>query len=138
MDIARIKSPKAQTLTTLTSANVILSELLFEDSSGVVKANTSSGSITVSEAGYYLVIFDALVTGAGAPFIALSGNGFSAALSGIEFLQFDADATGVSKGRMVLLQMVAGADVGLFASNPSGVTLTFLCTLGVVKMADVG
>jgi hypothetical protein len=134
MDIAKIQSPSAQTVQVGT-ANIILSELLFEDPDGVVDANPSGSSISVAQAGHYLVTYEAYVVGTGDQFLYLAGNGFTAGLT--DFLNFNGDALGISHGRAVVVQASAGANIGLQAINSGAGAVTYLCALGVALLAKL-
>lgn len=133
-DIAKIKSPSAQTVAPGT-AYIVLSERLFE-SEGVVDANTSGSTISVSEAGFYLVTVEAYEVGAGDQFLFLTGNGFTATTN--DTLAFVGDTLGVSHGRGVVVKADAGANFGLQALNSGGGNVTYICALGICRLGVVG
>lgn len=134
MDIGKIKSTGPQTVAPGT-ANINLNELVF-DSEGVVDANASGSTISVSEAGYYLFVWEGLVVGTGDQTLYLTGSGISGADTGLEYIFFPGDALSVCQGKAVVLHCTAGAIVGLQALNSGGGNVTYLCSLGVVKVAD--
>jgi hypothetical protein len=135
MDIAKIKSPSAQTVAP-GLAYIVMSEKLFEGADSVVHANPSASSISVDEAGYYLVIWEAMAFGTGLQTVYITGTGFSASVTDV--ISFVGDAAGMSHGRSIIVQATARANFGIQVINSGAGNVTYLCALSAAKLADVG
>lgn len=133
-DIAKIRSPGAQTVAP-GLAYIVLSERQFE-SEGAVDGNTSGSSISVSEAGFYLVTFEVYEVGAGEQIAFLAGNAFTSTAN--DFIAFVGDALGVSHGRTVIVRADAGANFAIQVLNNGGGNVTYTCALAVCRLGAVG
>lgn len=133
MDVAKIKATAAQSIPTgvLTTITNMTTEV-YEQGTTVV-ADTTSSVIQLTEAGFYLVTFDATVIGDGQHLLYLLGNGF--APTGTEVLEFFGTANGVVHGRVLIMRADSRAFLRLAAQHNGGANRDYTCTLCVAKLA---
>lgn len=135
MDIGKIKSIGPQTVAP-GNANIALNELVFEDPNGSVDANASGSTLSLSEPGYYLFVWECKVVGTGDQILYLAGDGIATTDTGLELIFFTADAAGVCHGKTAILYATTGAVVGLQCLNSGAGSVTYLCSLAAVKLGD--
>jgi hypothetical protein len=132
MDIVKLKATVAQSVPENVLTPIDLPTIVIQHGTTILPA---ANAISVTESGYYLVTFEALIIGTAQHQLFLLGNGITP--TGTEVLDFPGTAGGVCHGRALIMKADSRAFLRLSALHNSATgPRDYLCTLSVSKLAS--